>query len=208
MALRRIVILASGQGSNFVALTEAVQKKEIPRAEIVGLICNKEKAPVLEEARKRGVPFSVISSDRFRENGVFCRQPYEQALLQELRRLKPDLICLAGYLLLLGEEVIRTFPGKILNIHPSLLPKFKGLHAQKQALQAQERETGCTVHEVTQELDSGRILCQKRLAILPEDTEATLTHRLKKLEHQAYTEAVRKKCLEAIDEVEENRQKS
>lgn len=194
MALKRIAILASGRGSNFSAIANAIQTKKIPNAKIVGLMCNKPEAPVIQEAKLRGIPTFIIPSNEFKAGVKFDRAAYEERLLECLLGLHPDFICLAGYMLLLGPRIIQSFPEKILNIHPSLLPKFKGLRAQKQALDAGEKETGCTVHLVTEELDAGKTLVQRKTLIEPGDTEESLSLRLLNLEHEAYTEALRALC--------------
>lgn len=182
--MKKIVILASGTGTNFCALADAFQ--------VTALICNRAGAPVLQEAEKRNVPAVLIDMNRFKLfGGKFKRNLFEAELLAELKRLQPDWICLAGYMLVLGKEIIEAYPNRILNIHPSLLPKFPGLHAIEQALEAGETETGCTVHYVTAGVDEGPIILQKRLSILPGDTPDTLHERLRPLEHQTYIEALR-----------------
>jgi phosphoribosylglycinamide formyltransferase 1 len=188
MAIKRLVILASGRGSNFAAIADAVQNEVIPNAKIVGLISNKAKAGAIKLAEERGVPVLLIPS-----KGI-DRAEYEQKLLAHLNFLHPDFICLAGYMLLLGKEVVQNFPGQILNIHPSLLPFFKGLNAQRQALEAGMTETGCTVHFVTEELDDGPIVLQNRVEILAEDSESSLSERLLPIEHETYVQALADLC--------------
>jgi phosphoribosylglycinamide formyltransferase 1 len=180
----RLAILASGRGSNFSAIHAAVRQNQIPHAQIVGLVCNKTGAPVLSLAQQFGIPSVLIESKG--------RPPadYERMLLTELHRLAPDLVCLAGYMKILGDGIISAFENRILNIHPSLLPQFRGLNAQKQALVSGATETGCTVHWVTRNLDDGPIVAQAKLAIQPGDTETTLTERLLRLEHQTYVRAL------------------
>lgn len=191
---KRIVVLASGRGSNFAAIADAITNGQIPEAQIAALISNKPQAPVLELAQSRGIPVIVLESKAFRKENRFDRISYEKDLLNCLRALKPDLICLAGYLLLLGKEIIQTFPGKIINIHPSLLPLFKGLHSQKQAIVSGAKETGCTVHFVTESLDEGPIILQNRITILENETEESLISRLLPVEHATYIEALKRLC--------------
>lgn len=185
----KVVVLASGRGSNFEALAKAVSSHELSRVALTGLICNVPQAGALAVAARYHIPSFLIPSAHHEKN--WDRAGYEAALLAQLQTLAPDWICLAGYLLLLGPSIVRQYPQKILNIHPSLLPKYPGLKAQRQALAAQEQETGCTVHWVTEELDEGPILLQKKLSILPGDTEHSLSERLLTVEHQTYVEALR-----------------
>jgi len=191
---KRLVVLASGRGSNFAAIADAINSGQIPRAEIVGLISNKKEAPVVELAQSRKIPCAVLESNAFRKEGRFDRSSYEKELLKILRSLNPDLICLAGYLLLLGPDIIQSYPKQIINIHPSLLPLFKGLHAQRQAILDGAKETGCTVHFVTEGLDEGPIILQKRISIFENDSEESLSSRLLPLEHETYIEALKKLC--------------
>lgn len=176
--LKKIVVLASGTGSNFVAIDDAARIGNIS-AKVVGLICDRPAAPVIELARKRNVPVKIFSG-----------RPHDSELIEAIRAFQPDVICLAGYMRILGASVVEAFEGKILNIHPSLLPKYRGLHAQRQAVEAKEKQTGCTVHVVTADLDAGPVLVQKTLPILPSDDEKSLSERLKPLEHMAYVEAL------------------
>lgn len=190
--LKKIVVLASGRGSNFEAIAQAVNSGSLKQIEICGLISNRANAKALEVARAFKIPSFTLESKQYKDSGVFNRQAYEFDLGNLISSLDPDWICLAGYLLLLGPEIIKRFSGQIINIHPSLLPRFKGLRAQEQALKAGATETGCSVHFVTEELDAGPIIIQKRIAILPSDTEESLSARLLPLEHQAYVEALAK----------------
>ena len=192
--ITKILVLASGRGSNFRALCEAVRSNEIPNARIVGLITNNKEAPALDIAETFKIPSAVIDSDRYRIDKKLDRAAYEKDLLITAERFSPDLVCLAGYMLLIGPELTRRYRLRMVNIHPSLLPQFKGLRAQKQALEAGATTTGCTVHLVTEELDGGPILLQKSIVILAEDTEDTLSARLLPIEHAAYVEAVAKLC--------------
>ena len=186
----RIIVLASGRGSNFCALSDAISNHTLTNAKIVGVISNKKGALVLKEAEQRNIPTGLIDSKTFSLHGKFQRNEYEKVLITTIESFQPDLILLAGYLLVLGKEVIAHFPNKIINIHPSLLPKFPGLHAQRQALEKGEKVTGCTVHWVTEGLDEGAMILQAKLKILEGDTEATLSERLLPLEHATYIAAV------------------
>ncbi len=191
---KRIVILASGRGSNFEALTKAIQSGTVKNAEVVALVCNRKGVPALERARELGVKTVVVESALYHSEGKFDRPAYEKVLVREITALKPDLICLAGYLLLLGKTLLDTFPEKIINIHPSLLPAFKGLKAHEQALKANVKETGCTVHWVTADLDSGPIIAQSKISVLAGDTVEKLEARLLPIEHRTYIEALKKLC--------------
>lgn len=182
--IHRAVVLASGRGSNFEAMLTAIHNHTLRNLKITDLISNRPDAGAISIAQQNGIPVHVFDS---KSN----RHLFETHLLELLCRLSPDWILLAGFMLLLKPEVIRTFSNRILNIHPSLLPKFRGTHAQRQALEAGEKETGCTVHFVTEELDAGPIIVQKRLEILNEDTESSLSARLLPLEHEAYIEALK-----------------
>ena len=188
---KRIVILASGRGSNFCAISDAIKQKRIPEAEVTALICNKANAPVLEEANRRQIPSFTLESNLFRSGNKFNSSAYEFKLLELLKELNPDLILLAGYMLILGKEVVRAFPRRIINIHPSLLPKYRGLHAQQQALESGDKETGCTVHWVTAGLDEGAPILQAKIPILERDTHESLSQRLLPIEHETYVAAVK-----------------
>lgn len=187
----RIAILASGRGSNFRAIAQAVKSGDIPNTEIVALICNKANAPVLEHAKELQIPTKPHFSKDFYEGPKFHREAYEASLAEILKSLTPDYLILAGYTLLLGPQLVGLYPNRILNIHPSLLPAFKGLHAQRQALEAGVEWTGCTVHIVTAALDDGPILRQGSLKIEKTDTEASLTKRLLELEHETYVSVLK-----------------
>lgn len=187
----KIVILASGRGTNFKAITTAVAEGNLPGVEIAGLVCNKADAPVLEIARVLKVATHVHASKPFYEGGQLNRDRYEDGLLRILKPMNPDYLVLAGYTLLLGKRLLTFFPNRIVNIHPSLLPAFKGLRAQKQALDFGAQWTGCTVHLVTEQLDAGPIIRQEVLKIEPGDTEDSLTARLLEVEHRTYVAALR-----------------
>lgn len=189
----KLVILASGRGTNFAAIADAAASGNLP-ATIAGLVTNNATAPALGLARERGIPAFIVDSERFRVNKKLDRVAYETELSKVVARIAPDFICLAGYMLLLGETFVHAWPNRILNIHPSLLPAFKGLRAQKQALDYGCRWTGCTVHFVNEELDAGAIVLQDVVEIREGDTEETLVQRLLPIEHRTYLAALEKLC--------------
>ncbi|MEX0880215.1 MAG: phosphoribosylglycinamide formyltransferase [Thermoanaerobaculia bacterium] len=181
----RLAILLSGRGSNFEAIADAVESGAIPNAEIVAVISDVPEALGLGRAKERGLPGEAVDRKRYPS-----RRAHEEEVLRILERARPDLVCLAGYMRLLSPEFVGRYRGRILNIHPALLPKFPGLDAQRRALEAGETESGCTVHLVEEETDSGPILLQRRVPILPTDTEGTLSARILEEEHRAYPEAI------------------
>ncbi|HET9794700.1 MAG TPA: phosphoribosylglycinamide formyltransferase [Thermoanaerobaculia bacterium] len=183
--MHRLAILLSGRGSNFVALADAVDSEKIPDAAIVAVVSDNPDAPGLAIARERGLPAHPIA----RESGM-TRAVHEARIRRVLDAAKPDLICLAGYMRILSPEFVEAYRGRILNIHPSLLPKHPGLHVQRRAIEAGDQESGCTVHYVDVGIDSGPVILQKRVPILPGDTEETLAARILEQEHVAYPEAV------------------
>jgi len=180
----RLGILISGRGSNFEAISDQVAAGRIP-AGIAAVISNRPEARGLEAARGRGLNAVCIPS-----RGL-DREVYDRMLLDELRRHKVDLVCLAGFMRLLSAGFIRTFPNRILNIHPSLLPAFPGLDAQQQALEHGVKVTGCTVHFVDEYLDAGPIILQRAVPVEDNDTVDTLSARILTEEHRAYPEAIR-----------------
>jgi len=185
MAPKRIGILLSGRGSNFEALAESIAAGRIPGAEIAVVISNREGAPGIDRARQRGLDARVIPSKGLQ------REDYDRQVVAVLREKQVDLVCLAGYMRLLSPVFVGEFRGRILNIHPSLLPSFPGLEAQKQALEHGAKFSGCTVHFVDEHLDAGPIVAQAVVPILDDDTPETLSARILKEEHRIYTEAVR-----------------
>ena len=182
--MSRLGILISGRGSNFEAISDQVAAGRIP-AGIAAVISNRPEARGLEAARGRGLNAVCIPS-----RGL-DREVYDRMLLDELRRHKVDLVCLAGFMRLLSAGFIRTFPNRILNIHPSLLPAFPGLDAQQQALEHGVKVTGCTVHFVDEYLDAGPIILQRAVPVEDNDTVDTLSARILTEEHRAYPEAIR-----------------
>jgi phosphoribosylglycinamide formyltransferase-1 len=180
-----IAVLLSGRGSNFAALADGVAAGRIPNAEIALVISNREDAPGIEKALARGIPAQVIPSKGLQ------REEYDRLVADALREKQIDLVCLAGFMRLLSPYFIAAFRNRILNIHPSLLPAFPGLEAQRQALEHGVKYSGCTVHFVDESLDAGPIVLQAVVAVLDADTPETLAERILREEHRIYSEAVR-----------------
>jgi phosphoribosylglycinamide formyltransferase 1 len=183
--MRRLAILLSGRGSNFEAIARAVERGEIRNAAIVAVVSDVPSAPGLALARARGLPASAVDRAQFSS-----RRAYEGAVLSILDAARPELLCLAGYMRILSSEFLSRYPGRILNIHPSLLPKYPGLNAQQRALESGETVTGCTVHRVEEGVDSGPVLLQRQVPIEPGDTVESLSRRILEEEHRAYPEAI------------------
>ena len=183
--MKNLGILLSGRGSNFVAIADSIVAGRIPDARIAVVISNRADAPGLETARQRGLNALVILS-----KGK-PREEHDREVVAALLDNRVDLVCLAGYMRLLSPWFVRQFPGKILNIHPSLLPSFPGLEAQRQAFAYGVKVSGCTVHLVDEELDHGAIIVQKTVPVLDSDDEHTLAARILEQEHIAYTEAIK-----------------
>ncbi len=181
----KIGILISGRGSNMVAIIDAVQKGEIPGSEVAVVISDKADAPGLEKARERGVEAIVV------ERAGRKREEHDAEIASELSKRGVELVCLAGYMRLLSPSFIRAFEDRILNIHPSLLPAFPGLDAQRQAIEHGVQTSGCTVHYVDEGLDSGAVILQKPVEVRSDDTVETLSARILEQEHIAYVEAVK-----------------
>lgn len=183
-SLKKLGVLLSGRGSNFLAIADSVQAKKLP-AEIAIVISNRADAPGLEAARQRGLNARLIPSKGR------TRQGHDAEVVAALREAQVDLVCLAGYMRLLSPEFVRAFPNRILNVHPSLLPAFPGLEAQKQAVEYGVKVSGCTVHFVDEHLDHGAIILQKTVPVLEGDDPHTLAARILEQEHIAYSEALR-----------------
>jgi phosphoribosylglycinamide formyltransferase-1 len=181
----RLAVFASGRGSNFQALLRASQEGRLPAAEFVLLFSDKADAPALDIAREHGVATASLSPKSFAN-----RAAYEEAALGILRERRVEAICLAGYMRLVGETLLKAYPGRILNIHPALLPAFPGLHGQRDALEYGAKISGCTVHFVDSGVDTGPIIIQKAVEVRDDDTEESLSARILEKEHQAYPEAV------------------
>ncbi len=179
-----LAILASGRGSNMVSLVETVKKKNLP-VRIIAVVTNKKDAPCLDKANKLGIPSYCLLSKNFSS-----RLEYDHALAEFLLEKGVDTICLAGFMWLLGAEFVNRFKGRILNIHPSLLPAFPGLEAQKQALSYGVKISGCTVHFVDEGLDSGPIILQEAVPVFVSDTVELLSERILLKEHEIYPRAL------------------
>ena len=195
--MKNVAILLSGRGSNFLSLSDAIEAGEIP-ARIVLVISSKPDAPGLEHAQERNYQALCIPSAGLE------REAYDRQVVKELQAAQADIVCLAGFMRLLSPWFVQQYPLRILNIHPSLLPAFPGLHAQREALKWGVKVSGCTVHFVDEELDHGPILVQQSVRVLDDDTEETLSARILQHEHQIYPEALKLVCEEKI-RVEERR---
>jgi phosphoribosylglycinamide formyltransferase-1 len=178
-------VLLSGRGSNFEAIADAVEAGRIPDAEIVAVISDVAGARGLERARERGLPAFAVERGRFSS-----RAEHETEIGRILRDAGTDLVCLAGYMRILSPGFVREWPGRILNIHPSLLPKYRGLSPQRRALESGDVEAGCSVHVVDEGTDTGPVVLQRRVPVEPNDTEETLSARILEQEHEAYPEAI------------------
>jgi phosphoribosylglycinamide formyltransferase-1 len=181
---KRVAILISGRGSNMAALIEAAKASDYP-AEIVGVFSNKDAAPGLDFAREQGIAVASLSHKNFAS-----RELFDAEVERILQTWNADFVCLAGYMRIFSNAFAERWTGRMLNIHPSLLPRHKGLHPQQQALDAGDKESGCTVHWVTPELDAGPTILQRRVPILPGDTADTLAERILVEEHIAYPQAL------------------
>ena len=182
-ALKKLGILLSGRGSNFEAIADSIQAGRL-KAEIAIVVSNRADAPGLESAKRRGLNARLIpSKGRVREE-------HDAEVVAALKQAQIDLVCLAGYMRLLSADFIRAFPNRIINIHPSLLPAFPGMEAQKQALDYGVKVSGCTVHFVDEHLDHGPIILQKTVPVLDGDDVHALSARILQQEHGAYSEAI------------------
>lgn len=180
----RIAVFASGGGSNFQALAEAIAEGRL-HAELNLLVCDKPNAPVVERAAKAGVPAFT-----FRPKDYPGREAYEEEILGKLREAGVELVILAGYMRILTDVMVQGYWGRMLNIHPSLLPSFPGMHAVRQALDYGVKVTGVTVHVVDGGLDSGPIVAQRAVEIVDGDTEESVSERIHQIEHQLYPQVV------------------
>jgi phosphoribosylglycinamide formyltransferase-1 len=182
---KRIGVLLSGRGSNFVALAESVATGRIPDAEIAIVVSNREGAPGIDKAKERGIATRIVPSKGLE------REAYDRQVVAVLNEHNVEFICLAGYMRLLSPYFVVSFPNRILNIHPSLLPSFPGLESQRQALEYGVKFAGCTVHFVDENLDAGPIVLQAAIPVRDDDTEGTLSERILAEEHRIYSEAVK-----------------
>jgi phosphoribosylglycinamide formyltransferase-1 len=177
---KRVAVLISGRGSIMSALIEAAKQADYP-AEIVAVIANKADAGGLETARAQGIPAHAIA-----HRDYASKHDHEAAVSEALHAAKADIICLAGYMRIISPEFVRQWEGKMLNIHPSLLPLFRGLHTHDQALEAGVRVHGCTVHFVTEGMDEGPIIAQAAVPVKTGDTPEMLAERVLPVEHETY----------------------
>lgn len=184
-ARKRVVVFISGGGSNMLALAKAASEQDYP-AEIVAVISDKADAGGLAKAAALGIAtFSFVRKD------YDSKDAHEAAILSALENLSPDIICLAGYMRLLTATFINAYEGRIINIHPSLLPHFPGLHTHQRAIDAGMTKAGCTVHFVTEGMDEGPVILQTKVPVLPNDTAETLAARVLVEEHKSYPAALR-----------------
>jgi phosphoribosylglycinamide formyltransferase-1 len=188
MARKRIAVVASGRGSNFQAVIDAIQAGTVP-ATCVALITDNPKAYAIERAEQARIPVAIVDFGAYGS-----REKYEKALLSALQRINPDLIVLAGYMRIVGKEIVHAFSGRMINIHPALLPSFAGLHAQRQAIAYGVKVSGCTVHFVDESLDGGPVICQQAVSVIEGDDEDTLADRILAHEHQCLPYAIRLFC--------------
>ncbi len=182
---KRVVVFISGGGSNMLALLKATKAADYP-AEIVGVISDKAEAGGLAKAAAEG-----IATFAFVRKEFASKEAHEEAILSQLEALSPDIICLAGYMRLLSGRFIQAYEGRIINIHPSLLPLFPGLHTHQRAIDAGMRIAGCTVHFVTEGMDEGPVVGQAAVPVLSDDTADSLAARVLTVEHQIYPQSLR-----------------
>lgn len=185
MSKPRIAVLISGQGRNLQAILDGVRDGRIP-AEVAGVVSNRADAGGLARARQAQVPSRIVPHAEFPDRAAF-----DAALAAQLEQLRPDIVALAGFMRVLGDAFIRTFRGRLVNIHPSLLPKHRGLHTHRRVLEARDAEHGASVHYVTEELDGGPVAIQGRFSVQPQDDEATLAERvMRDVELKIYPQAL------------------
>jgi phosphoribosylglycinamide formyltransferase-1 len=181
----KIGILISGRGSNMVAIVDGVQSGLIPDSEVVAVISDKTSAEGLIKAKECEIE-TLIVTRKGRTRGE-----HDAEIISELKKRNVELVCLAGYMRLLSKDFVRAFPNRIINIHPSLLPSFKGLEAQRQAIEYGVKVSGCTVHFVDESLDNGAIIAQKVVEVKDDDTPETLSARILEYEHTLYVDSVK-----------------
>ena len=185
MAKPRLAVLISGEGRNLQALLDAAGDGRIPAC-VAGVISNRPGVVGLERARAAGVPAQAVSHTQFAERAAF-----DAALAERLDTLEPDIVALAGFMRVLGDDFIRRFKGRLVNIHPSLLPRYRGLHTHRRVLEAGDAEHGGSVHYVTEELDGGPVAIQGRFSVKPQDNEQTLAERvMQDVELKIYPQAI------------------
>ncbi len=184
MQLLKLVVLISGRGSNLKAIIDSIESKKL-NSEILCVISDNPNAYGLKIASDHNIETVLLDYKKFPS-----KDEYEKSLLTILKEKNPDLICLAGYMRIVGKDVINAFKNKIINIHPALLPSFPGLHAQKQAIDYGVKISGCTVHFVDEGCDTGPIILQKAVNVADDDDEASLSKKILEQEHIAYSEAI------------------
>jgi phosphoribosylglycinamide formyltransferase-1 len=186
MTKKRVAVLISGRGSNMTALIEAARAPDYP-ADIVLVVSNRPDAAGLARAEQAGIATAIVDHTAFGED----REAFERALDAQLRAQRIDIVCLAGFMRLLTPWFVMRWTGRMLNIHPALLPQFKGLHTHRRALEAGVQRHGATVHFVVPEMDSGPIVAQDSVPVAAGDTEDTLARRVLEVEHRIYPQALR-----------------
>ncbi len=180
----QLAVLASGRGSNFLAILKAIEQGQL-NARICVLISDKGNAPALQRAQEAGIPACFIDPKIYPD-----KQAYETEIVNQLTAMNIDLVILAGYMRLVGQVLLAAFPQRILNIHPALLPSFPGLHAQRQAVDYGVKFSGCTVHFVDEGMDTGKIIAQQVVPVYPDDNENTLSDRILIEEHKLYPQVL------------------
>ncbi|MFZ5640334.1 MAG: phosphoribosylglycinamide formyltransferase [Bacillota bacterium] len=184
MSLLRLGVLASGRGSNLQAIIDKCEAGLVT-AEVAVVICDKENAFALERAGNHGIPAIYINPGSFE-----TKEEYERAIVQRLKENRVELVVLAGYMRIVGKVLLGSYPNRIMNIHPALLPSFPGAHGQKDAVDYGVRFSGCTVHFVDEGMDTGPIILQAVVPVIQDDTEDTLAARILEQEHKVYSEAI------------------
>ncbi len=191
--IKRLAVLASGRGSNFQAIIDAIAAGGIS-GQCVALITDNPDAYAIKRAEKADIPVIIIDFTSFQS-----RAEYERALLAAMKEQRADLVILAGYMRILGREIVSEFTGRMINIHPALLPSFTGLHGQRQAFDYGVKVAGCTVHFVDENLDCGPIILQRCVPVLETDDEESLAERILEQEHIAFPDAVRLFCEDRLE---------
>lgn len=188
MSKPRLAILISGRGSNMLAVADAVKQNKIA-ADICLVLSNKEDAPGIAEAAKRGLPTQILERGAGINKGG-NRDEYDEQLLNAVDKAQPDLVLLAGFMYIIGEKLVETYYGRMINIHPSLLPKYPGLNTHKRALANSDKLHGLTIHYVTNDLDAGPIIMQKSIEVMAGDNEDSLAARLLSYEHSCLVDTM------------------
>ncbi|AHA28319.1 phosphoribosylglycinamide formyltransferase [Candidatus Liberibacter americanus] len=197
MIYKNIVVFISGNGTNMLSIIHATKKTGYP-AKVIGVISDNPNAKGIIKAKEENIPIYTIPYNNYKST-----KEHEKAIITQISSIKPDLICLAGYIRILSKEFIENYKNKILNIHPSLLPLFPGLHTHRRALKSGVKITGCTVHIVTENIDEGPIVAQAAIPILSDETEESLSKRLLSVENILYPLALEKIILGKIEKVED-----